>query len=245
MLLACGQGHGSRPHRDDASSAVSASDARPREDMVTIPAGRYRLSALHYRDDGVCTPELAGDPHALLDVAHPATEQDVARFEIDRVPVRWRDYCSCVKQGACPVRNAGDCQYRRDLADDDPESSAKVLRTTAIAYCAWRGLRLPTFVEWQAAVRGPKGQEVAGCDVASTIQTYRCQFTSPSAVRTWMSDAEFTRSRECFPAMSGDPLHIAPVAVSSDWMAGYRLDVATPADDDRRGFFRCVRDTRP
>ncbi len=134
------------PDRTPVGSAVT--EAAPqvitpptmREDLVAFPAGKARGRTLS------CG---TADPHDSSASHPPDTENDIAAFAIDRRPVSCEDYGTCIIAGACP--EAGS------LEGCEGEGRVQVRSKHAVAYCAWRGARLPTYLEWQRAVRGVAG----------------------------------------------------------------------------------------
>jgi serine/threonine-protein kinase len=79
-------------------------------------------------------------------------------FRLDRTEVTNSAYRACVEAGRCsPPRLEGSAT--RETYFSDPHFDAyPVIHVTwqqAQLYCAWRGGRLPTEAEWEAAARGP------------------------------------------------------------------------------------------
>lgn len=131
-------------------SAANTAD-KAAEDMVTIPAGSFRMGS----DQG------AADER-------PAHSVTLAAFSIDRLPVTNAQFARFL-EAVGPRSPAGNRYYddddgdarihRRDgrwLADrgfeDHPAN--EVSWAGSRAYCVWRNARLPTEAEWEKAARG-------------------------------------------------------------------------------------------
>ena len=136
------------------ASAVLAQPAA----MVEIPAGTFIMG----RDDGP-------------DDERPAHRVELGRFMIDRLPVSHADFAVFLEAQGPEGERAGR-RYRRFDHDD---ADARVHRVDgrwradaglekhpvnevtwagARDYCAWRGARLPTEAEWEAAAGGRDGR---------------------------------------------------------------------------------------
>lgn len=120
-----------------AVGSAAAQASKP-ADMVSIPAGCVTV--------GPAKPH-----HALIprQVCLPA-------FRVDRAEVTVAQHRACVAAGACkpPPSNLRLCNA--NLADraDHPANCATY--DDAVAYCKWRGARLPSPDEWERATRGPQ-----------------------------------------------------------------------------------------
>lgn len=95
----------------------------------------------------------------------PPREVPVAAFEMDRREVSNSGYQACVDAGACDAPDWDSCrvytQRGLQLAAEVPATVRRpehpavcVDVARAEAFCAWRGGRLPTAVEWERAARG-------------------------------------------------------------------------------------------
>jgi formylglycine-generating enzyme required for sulfatase activity len=78
----------------------------------------------------------------------------------------------CVREGACPEPGKQDgCTFYEKSAESLPITC--VTWSAATTYCANRGWRLPTEIEWEVAARGqgrpdfPWGNSAASCDNAA------------------------------------------------------------------------------
>ncbi|HKI53526.1 MAG TPA: SUMF1/EgtB/PvdO family nonheme iron enzyme [Anaerolineales bacterium] len=121
--------------------------------MMLVPGGRFIIG---YDDD----PD-----------AGPAGLVDLDAYYIDQYEVTNAQYQICVSAGECQPPNDFVSQTRSQYYGTDAFADFPVINvdwTMARMYCEWRGARLPTEAEWEAAARGfealyqPWG-EGAGC----------------------------------------------------------------------------------
>lgn len=135
-----------------AAGAQSASECP--EGMVPIPAGTLWMGS----------PEGRG-----RDDEHPQHKREVAAFCLDAREVTIADYQACVENAICdaPPREvqllepttqaAHEARSRLCTAQLDDNSSLPVNcvgHDEAEKYCAWKGRRLPTEMEWEWAATG-------------------------------------------------------------------------------------------
>lgn len=127
------------------------------DERMLIPASAFQMG---------CS---VNDPACGEDEGPPGgVTIEVPAFEIDHYEVSVDEYRACIEAGACTrpkdhQRNKY-CNFDAPGRDDHPVNC--VDWDQALAYCEWRGGRLPYEAEWEKAARGgnasryPWGQEV-------------------------------------------------------------------------------------
>jgi len=131
--------------------------AEPPPGRVLISAGEFRMG---------CSPE---DPDCSDDEGDSGgVSVNVPVFEIDQYEVPVGEYRECIEAGVCnrpkDHQRSKYCNFDAPGREDHPVNC--VDWDQALAYCEWRGGRLPYEAEWEKAARGrtisryPWGQEV-------------------------------------------------------------------------------------
>ena len=239
VAAGCSKRNDSEARSERAGSGVGAQadTGPPMEDMASIPAGTYPLSDPVFAPDriGTCSPETLAKVKALgKHTTWPDQPQDIPAFAIDKRPVSCADYQRCVARKGCWEEYQHRCDGGRVTVDQ------------AIAYCLWRGAKLPTLQQWQAAVRGPTGKVSAPCD-AHTIGEDDCTITNDAGVTTsagW-GTSEFTRTMACWPTEEDERTGLRAIMVTpSKLQLNMLLPFApqNPRPGHRRAGFRCARD---
>jgi formylglycine-generating enzyme required for sulfatase activity len=149
-LLACEHGATRAP---EASTAAPASAASAAPEAIAAPAP----------SEAIAPPPSASAPLASppSDDAGPAGRG----FWLDTPEVTNAAYGECVAAGAC-ARNDGHIASRSHAGDDaeftrPTQPVVGVTWDDGVAYCKWRGKRLPREAEFEKAVRDNDGRRYA------------------------------------------------------------------------------------
>ncbi|MFT3700175.1 MAG: SUMF1/EgtB/PvdO family nonheme iron enzyme [Kofleriaceae bacterium] len=205
--------------------------------MAEIPDGEYlAFDPIFVPDEeGACSDELMAKIDKIdKSVAPLDSKQHVLAFAIDKRRVTCGDYRSCVETGACETTSR--------CGDDWP---ADVTFEQASAYCRWRGKKLPSLLQWQAAVRGPDGKTTAECDPGTN-----CYMTNAAGVRVENfrrhGKAEFTTTRGCArDDETGIRAFVPYVAAPLPLQLYMNVPVFPPSGGyPFKAEFRCVRDSQ-
>jgi hypothetical protein len=230
-VAACG-----KPNEAPPLAQTSPPPSLPASVQVNIAAGPFLATP------GRCLPNADGDVGGL-EPGYSWTREELGAFSIDRDRVHGADLQRCVLAGACPGP-----EDNRPLEQQQRELALTTL-PSAKAYCAWRHMRLPTFLEWQRAARGrygeaypprwPEHSDVCPHRASSLREPFpeSCSFTSADGMRYVMhSFFEWTSDEGCSPAVMGTDW--APLIVK---LSEARLDVSAKTTARDMGTFRCVQ----
>ena len=127
-------------------------------DMVVVPAGKFMMGCSE--NDSDCEKDEGPQGGAAV---------TVPEFKIDKNEVTVAEYVECLKAGQCTrpkdfARNKY-CNFGNSERNHYPANC--VDWSEAVAYCQWRGKRLPNEAEWEKAARAgsssryPWGQDVS------------------------------------------------------------------------------------
>lgn len=115
---------------DDPAKAMDAQ-------MMLVPLGTFMM----------------GSENGFSDEKPVHAQTITEPFWIDRTEVTRAQYQLCIDAGACS--ETPDSEY----STRGTQPINRVTWFQARDYCVWRGMRLPTEVEWEYAARGPDGWE--------------------------------------------------------------------------------------
>jgi formylglycine-generating enzyme required for sulfatase activity len=156
-------------HRSALSVAMAAvalagcATSRPeaRDDRVLVPAATYRMGT-SAEDLPALRARFPDDAWPFYAPELPQHDETVAAFRIDRTPVTddafaafLRVHPEWTRERVPPGSHNG--KYLQDWQGSDPPAGAGrhpvtwITWQSAMAYCGWRGGRLPTEAEWELA----------------------------------------------------------------------------------------------
>lgn len=137
-------------------------------EMIRIPAGKFVFG---------CDDECYAFWHAET--------RDLPEFWVDRLEVTTANYRLCVAAKVCTKLNAGPGSPSPGVTLVDAQP-ALVDWADAVAYCAWRGKRLPTEAEWEKAARGTDGRRYPWGNAPPTCETVWTQASCFSQTLDWV-----------------------------------------------------------
>jgi formylglycine-generating enzyme required for sulfatase activity len=157
-------------------------------------------------------------------------------FFIDTFEVTNQRYKQCVTAGACPQPFILNDPLNDPVAAESPV--AAVTWGAAHDYCQWRGKRLPTEAEWEAAARGKLGNQFPWGDDPPASPASK--FASYPAPRVG-SDARDVSSFGVHDMLGGVAEWV------NDWYGGPYAAATDPVHDPQgpvgaqRGFVKCCK----
>jgi len=163
--------------------------------MVVVPEGEYWLGC-----------DKAKNRDCINKDESPGHLVPLKRFAIMQTEVTVADYRACVKAGKCskpgiPVDGKRElCTWGKTGGDRYPINC--VTWEAANKYCAFRGGRLPTEAEWEAAARGPErpdfpwGSGTATCEltVITDDKGVGCGAKGPMPTGTKSKDSSWVKA---------------------------------------------------
>jgi formylglycine-generating enzyme required for sulfatase activity len=171
-------------------------------------------------------------------------------FRIDRKPMTCGQWAACVEARGCVPANDAEkiCGYLG-------EPAMQVTLGSAAQFCKWRGGTLPSYPQWQRAIRGTRGQQYPmgwiwddnGKCIEPTVgdnRYPRCEHTSRDDVVTGVLNRtyEWTRDVHCVGPIG---IERTPYPVAVDLREATLDRLARRIEPNQLGEFRCVYDTQP
>lgn len=195
---------------------VASGETTPTQPQSTAQSGAppaRQLTARLLPTVEVVKPMIAVDGGAYTvgwtPVSDPLTGErsvNVEKFFIDRTKVSNREYGEFLKEsGHTAPMHWKKIDGVNELADL-PVTSISI--EDAEAFARWNGKRLPTFIEWQAAMRGPTGARYpTGDKLPESAASLEPTQAVLLAEQSWDPEVLFqVYAENCRPVHSPDPL---------------------------------------
>ncbi len=129
--------------------------------QVRVPAGRFAMGC-NVAEDPYCGNVINEKPQHMV---------ELDAYWVDLTEASVASYKACMKSGACAQPTAQGNGYFISASQSDDLPVNGLNYDESVAYCAWRGGRLPTEAEWEKAARGGC-ETVAGGDCAEGMPTW-------------------------------------------------------------------------
>jgi len=229
------------------SKATPASMPPPSREMVTIPSGTFRGADM-WCFEGTSNIKHPEDP--------PKQPRDNASlqlpaFAIDKAVVHCGEIERCFEAGKCGPNAMGAEPFRC------MHGIAVTTLETAAQFCAWRGMQVASWFQWQRAVRGvdgriyPRGMtwddsydrdpHIPGRG-RFYVSTEGVEYFLTRGVKDVLVTTEFTRDVDCARKMNpeyGDAR--GPVIISLDYDQLNAVWVWPYRDRHTTSQFRCAQ----